>query len=167
MPEGVAAAYVFPGGPADRAGVRPGDRLATVDAEAVGTAAEAEARTERATGTVQALGVVRAGTPRVLDVVVARYPTFLYPRSALLWSGAAWAFALVAFLHLLALLTVWPLARRGGRARRVAVLIGAALVWVGGNLARIAWVSAEGAPGAGSALSAALFDALTLVALAG
>ena len=165
----VVAADVFAGSPADEAGVRAGDRLLAVDAEAVRTAADAEARTERAAGTVQALMVRRPGAagqaPVALDVPVAHYPTFLYPRSRLLWTGAAWAFAVVAFLHLLALVTVWPLARRGGRARRVAVLIGMGLVWVGGNLARIAWVSAAGAPGAGRA--AVVFDALTLVALAG
>ena len=163
----VAAGYVVPGGPADMAGIVTGDRLESVDAEPVATAADAEARTERATGTVQSLELVRDGRAVRVDVPVARYPTFLYPRSRLLWQGAAWAFALAAFLHLLALLTVWPLAARGGRARRVATLIGAALVWVGGNLLRIAWVSAEGAPGDVSAPSSALFDALTLVALAG
>ena len=164
----VTARVVVPRSPADDADVRAGDRLATVDAEPVARASDAEARTERALGTVQALGIVRDDSLRVnIDVPVARYPTFLYPRSRVLWRGAAWAFALVAFLHLLALLTVWPLARRGGRARRVAGIIAAALLWVGGNLARIVWVSTEGAPGAGSALSSGLFDALTLVALAG
>ncbi len=166
-PAGVVAADVFPGSPADDAGVRVGDRLAAVDAEPVGTADDAEARTERAAGTVQQLRLDRDGTPVTVDVPVARYPTFLYPRSRILWAGAAWAFAVVAFLHLLALLTVLPFARRGGRALRVAVLVGAALVWVGGNLLRIAWVSVEGAPGTGGGVSAALFDGLTLVALAG
>ena len=166
-PTGVVAADVFPGSPADDAGVRPGDRLVAVDAEAVGVAADAEARTERAAGTIQALRLDRGGEAHTVGVPVARYPTFLYPRSRILWTGAAWAFAVVAFLHLLALLTVWPIARRGGRALRVAVLVGAALVWVGGNLARIVWVSLEGAPGAGAGLSDALFDGLTLVSLAG
>ncbi len=166
-PTGVVAADVFPGSPADVAGVRTGDRLAAVDAEIVGSAGDAEARTERAAGTVQGLRLDRGGTAVLADVSVARYPTFLYPRSRLLWTGAAWAFAVVAFLHLLALLTVLPLARRGGRALRVAVLVGTALVWVGGNLLRIAWVSLEGAPGTGGGVSAALFDGLTLVALAG
>ncbi|HEX9950860.1 MAG TPA: PDZ domain-containing protein, partial [Rubricoccaceae bacterium] len=71
----IVAADVFAGSPADDAGVRPGDRLVSVDAEPVRTAADAEARTERAAETVQALRLDRGGRTVAVDVPVAHYPT--------------------------------------------------------------------------------------------
>jgi hypothetical protein len=161
----VRAAYVFPRSPAARAGVAAGDQLDAVDFMPVASAAEAERQVERATGAVLTYSLARDGEAREAEVSVVRYPTFLYPLSGALWTAAGWGFAVVTFLHLLAYLTVAPLARRSGRARRARLLIGTALLWVGGNLVRLVWIALVGppAPGPGNVL----FDALTLVALAG
>ena len=107
------------------------------------------------------------GRARALDVRVGRYPTFLYPIQGRLWTAAGWGFAVVAFLHLLAYLTIAPLAPRSPRARRSQLLIGAALVWVAGNLVRILWVEVWGPPPGGAGWGGAAFDGLTLAALGG
>ena len=163
----VRAAYVFPRGPAAAAGVREGDRLATVDLRPAPTAEAVEREVGRATGTVLAYGLVRDGAERAVDVRVGRYPTFLYPLGGRLWTAAGWGFAVVAFLHVLAYLTVAPLAARSPRARRSQWLIGAALAWVAGNLVRLVWVETFGPPPGAPSLGGAAFDALTLVALGG
>ena len=163
----VRAAYVFPRSPAARAGVAAGDRLLALDYRPVASAAEAERQTERATGAVLTYTLGRGGERREVRARVDRYPTFLYPLSGPLWTAAGWAFAVVTFLHLLAYLTVAPLARRSRRARRARVLIAAALAWVGGNLLRLVWIALAGPPEAGGGPGGALFDALTLAALAG
>ena len=164
---GAVAAYVMPRGSADRAGVIAGDGLEAVDFVGVESAVEAEQLIERATGAVLTYSLVREGAERSVEVRVERYPTFLYPLSAALWAVAAWAFGLAAVLHVVAYQTVSPLATRSDRARRSRRLIGAALLWVGGNLARLVWVSVFGPPPAEATLGSALFDGLTIAALAG
>ncbi len=163
----VRAAYVVPRSTAARSGIETGDRLRALDVGPVGTVAEAEMQIQRATGTVLTYSLDRNGQQLDREVWIHRYPTFLYPLSAPLWVTSIWAFAVVAFLHLLAYLTVAPLAVRSARARRARRLIGAALVWVGVNLMRLAWVSALGAPPGGQSLQGAVFDGLTLIALCG
>ena len=163
----VEAAYVVPRSTASQAGVQAGDGLVALDYNPVRSAAEAEVQIERATGTVLTYTLDRDGRRLDRDVRVHRYPTFLYPLSAVLWAASAWGFGVVAFLHLVAYLTVAPLAVRSVRARRARRLIGAALVWVGVNLLRLGWVSALGAPPVGSTLQGAVFDGLTLLALGG
>lgn len=165
--DGVLAEYVFPQSSADRAGVREGDRLVALDFMPPGTPADIDRQVERATGALLTYSLSRDGSTREALVRITPYPTFLYPLSGTLWTAAGWAFAIVTFFHLLAYLTVAPLAARSKRARRSRLLIGAALIWVGGNLLRILWVTLQGAPPAGSVLGGALFDTLTLVALAG
>ena len=163
----VRAAYVFPRGPAAAAGVRAGDRLRTVDLRPAPTAEAVEREVERATGTVLVYGLARGASERAVDVRVGRYPTFLYPTDGRLWAASGWGFAVVAFLHALAYLTVAPLAPRSPRARRSQWLIGAALVWVAGNLVRLLWVEVLGPPPGAPSLGGAAFDGLTLAALGG
>ena len=163
----VRAAYVLPRGAAGVAGVDEGDRLLAIDFVPVAEAADAELQVERATGTVLTYTLERGGATRTVEVRVARYPTFLYPLSSPLWTSAAWGFSVVAFLHLLAYLTVAPLARRSGRAARSRGLIGAAFLWVGVNVLRIGWVAVLGPPPSAPSPEAAVFDGLTLVAIAG
>ncbi|WP_412067662.1 histidine kinase [Rubrivirga sp. IMCC43871] len=165
--DGVVAAYVVPRSGAANAGIRPGDRLASIDFLPVETAAEAERQIERATGTVLIYGVEQGGTPRSAEVRIGRTPTFLYPFSSAMWAATGWGFGVVAFLHLLAYLTVAPLARRSPRARRSRRLIGAAFLWVGVNLVRWLWVSVFGPPLAGGTPSGIVFDGLSLLALGG
>ena len=163
----VVAAYVYPRGAAAAAGLREGDRLVSLDLRPARAAEDVEREVERATGTVVSYTVVRGGAERALDVRVGRYPTFLYPIQGRLWTAAGWGFAVVAFLHLLAYLTIAPLAPRSPRARRSQLLIGAALVWVAGNLVRILWVEVWGPPPGGAGWGGAAFDGLTLAALGG
>ncbi|MEM0961361.1 MAG: histidine kinase [Bacteroidota bacterium] len=165
--DGVRAAYVMPRSSAERAGVEVGDVLVTIDWGRIENAEDADRQIERATGNVLTYQLERGDTPLALDVRIDRFPTFLYPLSRGLWASAAWAFGVVAFLHLLAYLTVAPLAPRSARASRARWLIGAALIWVGVNLGRIIWVAALGPPPAGPSLRGAVFDVLTLVALGG
>ena len=163
----IVAAYVMPRGPGDAAGVREGDRLAALDYDQVFTADDVVARTERATGTVQTYSLVRDGQTLDLDVAIVRYPTFLYPLSRSLWAASGWGFALATVLHLLALATVLPFAGRSPRATRAATLIGAASLWVGGNLLRILWVALTGPPMSSPGLESLAFDALSLLSIAG
>ena len=165
-PDGVEAEYVFPRSPAAEADVRPGDRLRSIDTLPIRLAEEAERQVDRATGTVLTYAIDRGGAGTEAAVRVARFPTFLYPLSGALWTVAAWGFALVTYLHLLAYLTIAPLARRSARAQRSKILIGAALAWVGGTLVRLVWVRVWGVPEAGGPGGVA-FDAVTLAALAG
>ena len=163
----VFAAYVVRRGTADEAGLRQGDVLLALDYRPVESAAEAEAQVDRATGTILTYSVQRRSATSDVQVRIVRDPTFLYPLSAPLWATTGWGFAVVTLLHLIAYLTVAPLAARSVRARRSRLLIGAALLWVGGNLLRVAWVSTLGAPPGGGGLRAIGFDSLTLIALGG
>ncbi|MEM7789013.1 MAG: histidine kinase [Bacteroidota bacterium] len=164
--DGVVAEYVFPRSPGAEAGVLPGDRLLSIDTLPVDSAAVAEVQVDRATGTVLSYALDREGTPVEVAVRITRFPTLLYPLSATLWTAATWGFALVVYLHLLAYLTVAPLARRSARAQRSRLLIAAALAWVGGTLVRLVWVRVWGVPEAGG-VGGVAFDAITLASLAG
>ena len=163
----VVAQYVLPNAAGDRAGVLEGDVLTAIDFLEVRTADEARRQSERATGTVLTYGLERGGAMRTADVRVERYPTFLYPLSTALWVTTGWAFGVVLLLHLLAYLTVAPLAPRSRRALRSKHLIGAALLWVGVQAMRWLWVTVFGPPPAVPTPGRAVFDAMTLVAIAG
>ncbi|WP_143536796.1 histidine kinase [Rubricoccus marinus] len=165
--EGIVSAYVFPSGSAYAAGLRDGDRLIELDFQTYFQAVDVERSIERATGVVLAITALRENETLLLEIPVARDPTFLYALSPALWSATGWGFALATLLHVLALLSVLPLARRAQRARGAATLISAAIVWVGGNLARHLWVTLFGPPSLSGSLASGAFDALTLLALAG
>ncbi len=163
----VVAGYVVRRGTADDAGLRTGDVLLALDYLPVESATEAELQVSRATGTVLTYSVQRRRASSEVHVRIVRNPTFLYPLTGLLWAATGWGFATVTLLHLIAFLTVAPLSTRSIRARRSRLLIGAALLWVGGNLLRVLWVSTLGAPPGGGGLRGGGFDALTLLALGG
>ena len=165
--DGVRAAYVAPSGPAAAAGVRENDRLVEIDFQPVFSADDADAVTYRATGTVLAITVLRNDRRQTADVAVAEAPTFLYPVGRSLWAATGWGFALAALLHLLALLSVLPIVGRAARARGAAVLIGVALLWVGGNLLRHLWITAFGPPSLDGPLAVGAFRVLTLVSVLG
>ena len=163
----IVATYVMPRGPGAAAGIREGDQLAALDFDQVFSAEDLIAQTQRATGTVQAYSINRGDDRLEMDVAIVRYPTFLYPLSRTLWAASGWGFALATLLHVLALSTVLPLAQRSPRAFRSAWLIGAGLLWVGGNLLRILWVALAGPPSGIETFESVLFDALSLAALVG
>ncbi len=164
-PGGPRAAYVLPGGPGRRAGITAGDRLRAVDFLPVATADDALVAVAPAAGTRLTYTLSRGGRVRTADVQITRAPTLVHPLSRALWAAAGWGFALATLVHVLALATVRPLARRSARARRAALLIGTATAWVAGNALRVAWVTVATPPASGAARVA--FDALTLVAVAG
>ena len=163
----IVAAYVHPGGTAYEAGIREGAKLFQLEYQQFFSADDVKRVVERSPGMTLAYEVTQGDELRTFEVRVTRYPTFLYPLSASLWLASAWTFALAAFVHLLALLIVVPLALRSRRALRSSLLIGAALLWVGGNLARILIVAAAGPPELASAGVAGAFGTLTLASLIG
>ncbi|HYE95477.1 MAG TPA: histidine kinase [Rubricoccaceae bacterium] len=163
----IVAAYVVPLSPAHEAGLRAGDVLFQLQYQQFFTAEDVKQVVSRASGQALPYEVTRGDEPLVFEVPITRYPTFLYPLSSALQVASAWGFSLAAFLHLLALLTVAPLVLRSKRARRSFVLIGAGLLWVGGNLLRIAVLMLVGPPETVSPAFTAAFDGLTLLSLAG
>ncbi len=73
-PEGVRLANVFPGDPADRAGLHAGDRLVGIDGQGTDgmSLADILQRLRGQAGTSVGVSVRRDGTPETIDVVVVR-----------------------------------------------------------------------------------------------
>ncbi len=164
---GAVAAYVFPGGPGARAGIRSGDVFYSLDGGMIVEASDvALAIGGLIPGRTITYEVLRGDELASADVRIARYPTFLYPLSPSLWLFALWAFTLGSLLHVIALIVAVPLARSSPRARVSLVLIGASALWFFANLARLALLDIFGSPPPGSAYDA-LFGVLTLIGLAG
>ncbi len=162
----IVAAYVYPGGTAYGAGLREDAVLFQWEFQQFFSAEDVKRAVEGvAPGDVLVYDVVQRGQPQSFEITITRYPTFLYPLSGPLWQASLWGFAVVAFLHLLGLVIVAPLAGRSPRARRSFVLFLAASLWVVGNLLRLGFVTMLGPPLGG--MYAALFQAVTLVALGG
>ena len=65
--EGVFVVGLIPGGPAESAGVAPGDQLALIDGVKVEGAADARGRLQGVPGSAVALTVIRNGTSRILS----------------------------------------------------------------------------------------------------
>lgn len=167
----IVAVYVYPGGTADQAGLRQGAVLRQLEFQQFFSAEDVKRVVEGVhPGRVLTYDVLERGPDGTLraaiyEIEITRYPTFLYPLSPALWQGALWGFAIAAFLHILGMVIIAPLARRTRRARRTAALFAAASAWVIGNLGRLLAVTAFGPPVDG--LYALAFNALTLLALAG
>jgi len=167
----IVAAHVDARGPAALAGLASGDSLFALDGQQYFGAEDVQRAVERASGSTLVYELTDAGRaggqPRQVEVPVVRYPAFLYPLNPAVWTVSGWGFALATFVHLLALAIVAPLARRSRRAMRSTLLVAAALLWVGGNFIRILILAAVGPPELVGPGLAALFEALTLLALAG
>ncbi len=163
----IVAAYVYPKGTAFEAGLREGATLFQLEYQQFFSAEDVKRVVERSPGQELTYEVIQDGKLAMLDVPVTRYPTFLYPLDDGLWVATGWAFALAAFVHLLAFLIVVPLGRRSRKALRASLLIGSALCWVGGNFARILIVAAVGPVETATPAVAWTFEALTLLSLVG
>jgi len=166
----IVAVYVYPGGTAYAEGLREGAVLYRLEMQQFFSAEDVKRVVEGmipGDALLYEVMETRGGVRRTaeVEILLTRYPTFLYPLSGTLWQVSLWGFAIAAFLHVLGLVIVVPLARRTRRARRSTLLFAAATAWVVGNLLRLLAVTAFGPP-MGGAYGVA-FDALTLVALAG
>jgi GAF domain-containing protein len=164
---GPYAAFVFPGGPGDRAGLARGDVFYSIGGSMIISAADVAHAVEGARpGTQLVYEVMRGDELAAADVQIGRYPTFLYPLSPALWRFGLWTFALGALLHVIALLVAAPLARGSARARVSLMLIGASALWFFTNLARLGLLEVFGPPRLESGY-AWTFEALTLLGLIG
>jgi signal transduction histidine kinase len=163
----ITADYVFPNGPAARSGLRTGDPFYMLeyqqffDLEGLLNALDAVHA-----GEVRTYSVLQNNAETHLAVEFTRYPTFLYPRSAVLWQFALWGFTVGAFLHLLGLFLAGPLALHSRRARFQFLLILVSSLWMFGNLLRLLLVELFGPPTFGSGYDL-LFQSLTLLGLVG
>lgn len=74
MPEGITLSAVFPGGPAERSGLRGGDRILAIDGESADgmSIADALQRLRGEPGTSVGVSVRRSKTNETVDVVVER-----------------------------------------------------------------------------------------------
>jgi GAF domain-containing protein len=163
----ITAEYVFPNGPADRAGLREGDVFYALDGQQYFNAGDLSRVVESLPpGTPRTYEVVRDGVFARANVEIARYPTFLYPLSSALWRFSVWGFTLAAFLHVLGLAVAGPLALRSSRARFPLLLIGVSSLWIFANWFRLLAVETLGPP-AHATTYAVVFQGLTVVGLAG
>lgn len=162
----IVAAYVYPGGTAHAAGLREDAVLYQLEFQQFFSADDVKRAVEGVRpGDVLMYDVVQYGQAQAFEIPITRYPTFLYPLDAALWQASLWGFGLAAFLHVLGLVIVAPLALRSARARRSFALFAAASLWVVGNLVRLLSLTVLGPPMGGG--YGTFFQAVTLVALGG
>ena len=170
----IVAEYVFPNGPASKAGIRRGDVFFSLDGQQYFNAEQLREAIDGIRPGSEHVYVVLRGEERKADnypVRFTRYPTFLYPLSASLWRFSVWGFTLAAFFHVLGLLIIVPVAVRGRRrptqARYSLVLILASSLWIFGNWLRLLLVEGVAPPGDLGSWYAILFHGLTFFSVAG
>ncbi len=163
----ITAEYVFPAGPGYEAGIRDGDILFLWDNQQYFYAEDLKNSIAfLGPGSTRTYLLTRGNDFVEASVVLARHPTFLYPRSGMLWQFSIWGFTFGSFLHLLGLFIAGPLARHNRAARLELALIAVSSLWIFGNLARMLLVELLGPPNAGSRYDT-LFEVLTTVGLLG
>ncbi len=163
----IVAGYVFPSGPAAHAGIREGDVFYLLDFQQFFNLKDLKQTIDGLPpGSVHTYALFRDGNYLEVRVRFTRYPTFLYPLSPTLWRFSLWGFTLGAFVHVLALLMLFPLARHGRRARLSLLLIGVSALWFFSNLGRLLQVTFLGPPYPGG-LPDRLFQLLTFTGLVG
>lgn len=163
----ITAEYVFPAGPGYEAGIRTGDVLFLWDNQQYFYAEDLKNSIAfLEPGMTRTYLLTRGNDFIESSVELARHPTFLYPRSGMLWQFAIWGFTLGSFLHLLGLFIAGPLARHNRAARLELALIAVSTLWIFGNLARMLLIELVGPPNAGSRYDT-LFQVLTTIGLVG
>jgi two-component system, LytTR family, sensor kinase len=163
----IVAHYVFPQGPASRAGIRAGDIFYELDNHQYFTVSDLKRAIDAAgPGEVRTYFLIRNGEFYGTPVRFTQYPTFLYPLSGTLWYAGLWGFLVGSFLHVLGLAIVGPLALRSRKALFAFTLIGVSAMWMFANLLRMLLVEFAGPPQPDSA-SLFAFRALTLLGLIG
>ena len=169
----IEARYVLPTGPASRAGIQPGDVFFSLDQQVYFNVEELKDAIEGIPpGSVRSFVILRGDEGEALERAVrfTRYPTFLYPLSAALWQFSIWSFTVAAFLHVLGLLIVGPVAlrrRRAGRARFSLLLILASSLWIFGNWLRLLFVEGIAPPGGPGSWYDNIFQVLSFISLIG
>ena len=169
----IVAEYVFPNGPASKAGIRRGDVFFSLDGQQYFNAEQLREAIDGIRPGSEHVFVVLRGEERQAEqypVRFTRYPTFLYPLSASLWRFSVWGFTLAAFFHVLGLLIIVPVAlrsRRPTRAKYSLVLILASSLWIFGNWLRLLLVEGVAPPGDLGSWYAILFHGLTFFSVAG
>lgn len=163
----IEARYVFPTGPAAEGGLQAGDTFYMLDNIQYFTIQDLRDAVRGAgPGKIKSYLVERDGAYHDVEVRFTRFPTFLYPRSEILWQFALWGFAIGAFFHFLALSIAAPLARQSEQARTEFILIAVSALWIVANLARLFSVEMLGPPVVGSTYDK-VFQGLTLLGLVG
>ncbi|SHK11720.1 histidine kinase [Rhodothermus profundi] len=163
----IVAGYVFPNGPAARAGIRPGDVFYLLDFQQFFNLEDLKQAIDgQPPGSVHTYALFRDGNYLEARVRFTRYPTFLYPLSPTLWQFSLWGFALGSFVHVLALLLLFPLARRSRRARFSLLLICVSGLWFFSNLGRLLLITFLGPPLPGG-MQDRVFQLLTFTGLVG
>ena len=163
----ITASYVFPTGPAARAGIRAGDAFYMLEYQQYFNAGDLMRAIEGIKpGSIQTYSVQRGDNIVEARVRIKRYPTFLYPLSSSLWHFSIWGFTLGAFFHVLGLAIAGPLALRSRKARSSLLLISVSSLWMFAILLRLLAIEALGPPQPGSAYNA-FCQVLTIVSLVG
>ncbi|MBN8588755.1 MAG: histidine kinase [Rhodothermia bacterium] len=163
----IMAMYVFPKGTAYEAGIRKGDVLTELDyiryfdAEAFKTAIDAIQPNQ-----LHRYTILRGTKTYLFDVPFTAYPIFIYPHSIGLWSLSLWGFAVIAFIHFMALGIILPLRNRSAKANLSIGLIGMASIAVFGNLIRLLMLTFGGATVL-NGVTGTFFQFLSLIGLVG
>lgn len=163
----IVAAYVFPQSPAARAGVKVGDVFYLLDFQQFFNVEDLKRAIDGlAPGSVHTYALFRDGNYVEVRVRFTRYPTFIYPLSAPLWQFSLWGFTVGAVVHVLALILLFPLARRSLRARWSLLLILVSALWIVSNLLRLLIIQLLGPPLPGG-ITDRTFQLLTFAGLVG
>ena len=164
----ITARYVFPRGPAAKAGLQNDDVFYQLDYQQYFNVEDLRHAIEGIEpGSRVVYSVFRNGRYIEAQVQFTRYPTFLYPFSPTLWQFSIWGFTLGAFSHILALVIVGPLAVRSRRAKSSLLLITLSSIWMFGNLLRLIIVQVFGPPLTYGGPSDLIFQGLTFAGLTG
>jgi two-component system LytT family sensor kinase len=143
--QGIEAAFVFPNGPADRAGIRKGDRLLGVQGRPFFSLQALEQAIQGfEPGSLVSYELLRADGLRVVQVRTTEYPAFLYPIDPLFWTVSGWGFVIGFLVHVVGLLILLPLAWRNPQHAIDLLLIALGALYFGGNATRIALLALWG-----------------------
>ena len=164
----IVASYVFPGGPADHAGIQAGDVFYSLEYQQYFNADDVKRAIEGIPpGESRSYQLMRDGRFTEVPVTLTRYPTFIYPLSTTIWQFSLWAFTLGAFLHILGLIIAGPLAGRSVKARYSLLLISMSALWVIGNFLRMFAVEIVGPPLVSGSTYSRIFQGLTFAGIVG
>jgi signal transduction histidine kinase len=164
----IYASYVLQHGPAYEGGIRDGDVFFMLEYQQYFNADDLKSAIEGIEpGATRSYFVQRGGEFIEAEVHFTRYPTFLYPLSATLWHFSVWGFLVAAFIHVIGLIIVGPLAMRSRKAQHSLLLILTSSLWIFSNLLRLLTVEFAGPPLETGDTYDHFFQTLTVVGLIG